>query len=35
MECRMEVGGRQPKDDGRHAGMEPRQALSVGCGMKF
>ena len=31
----MEVEGRRPRDDGRHAGMEPGQTLSFGCGMKF
>ena len=31
----MEVGGRRPRDGGRHAGMEPGQASSFGCGMKI
>ena len=30
----MEVGDRRQRDGGRHAGMEPGQAWSSGCGMK-
>ena len=31
----MEVGGRRPRDDGHHVGMEPGQAWSSGCSIKF